>query len=99
MAMESSSSLLCSFTASRVSLISRDMSLNWELEVSDYRVTVARYMVLAVVVGSPPHELQINATVSTVIAFVFVGVSYGVSATITLAQRHQVLFLLHSIFV
>lgn len=59
---------------------------------------MARYMILAVVVGSPPQELQINATVSTIIAFVFVGASYGVSALITFAQRHQVLFLLHSIF-
>ena len=61
-------------------------------------VAVSRYMMLAVVVGSPPHELRINATVSTVTAFVFVGTSYGVSALIAFAQRHQTMFLLHSIF-
>lgn len=59
---------------------------------------MVRYMVLAVVVGSPAHELRINATVSTVTAFTFAGVSYGVSALIALAQRRQGLFLLHSIF-
>ncbi|KAJ5493745.1 hypothetical protein N7463_009832 [Penicillium fimorum] len=62
-------------------------------------VAVVRYMMLAVVVGSPPHELRINATVSTVTAFVFVGASYGVSALISFAQRHRMMFLLHSIFI
>ncbi|KAJ5788897.1 uncharacterized protein N7518_005908 [Penicillium psychrosexuale] len=62
-------------------------------------VQLIGYMMLAVVVGSPPHELRINATVSTVTAFVFVGTSYGVSALIAFAQRHQTMFLLHSIFI
>ncbi|CAG8908679.1 unnamed protein product [Penicillium egyptiacum] len=56
-------------------------------------------MMLAVVVGSPSHELRINATVSIVIAFVFVGASYGVSALIIFAQRHRIEFLLGSIFI
>lgn len=98
MAMEGGNSLLCSFTASRVSFIARDVSLTLKLEVSDYRVAGVRYMMLAVVVGSPPHELRINATVSTVTAFVFVGASYGVSALIAFTQRHRKPFLLHSIF-
>ncbi|KAJ5970259.1 uncharacterized protein N7479_000177 [Penicillium vulpinum] len=57
------------------------------------------YMMLAVIVGSPPHELRINPAVSTVTAFVFVGASYGVSALIILTQRHRMMFLLHSIFI
>ncbi|KAF9249825.1 hypothetical protein DTO013E5_8184 [Penicillium roqueforti] len=59
----------------------------------------SRYMMLAVVVGFLPHELRINATASTVTAFVFVGTSYDVSALIAFAQRHQTMFLLHSIFI
>ena len=55
-------------------------------------------MMLAVVVGSSPHELRINATVSIVTAFVFVSTSYGASALIAFAQRRQTMFLLHSIF-
>lgn len=72
--------------------------MTWELEVADYKPAVVRYMMLAVVVGSPRQELRINITVSTVTAFVFVGASYGVSALIAFAQRHRRLFLLHSIF-
>ncbi|KAJ5465665.1 hypothetical protein N7530_009452 [Penicillium desertorum] len=77
-----------------------DISRLWKVVAAFFAaLQLVGYMILAVIVGSPPHELQINATVSTVIAFVFVGASYGVSALITFAQRHQVLFLLHSIFI
>jgi hypothetical protein len=74
------------------------VTFTWELEIVNYRVALLRYMILAVVVSSPPHGLRINTTVSTVIGFVLVGASYGVSALIAFAQCHQMMFLLHSIF-
>ncbi|KAJ5409268.1 uncharacterized protein N7487_003627 [Penicillium crustosum] len=77
-----------------------DVSWLWKVIVACFAaLQLVGYMVLAVVVGSPAHELRINATVSTVTAFTFAGVSYGVSALIALAQRRQGLFLLHSIFI
>ncbi|KAJ5407447.1 hypothetical protein N7465_008731 [Penicillium sp. CMV-2018d] len=75
-----------------------DVSWLWKVLAACFAaLQLVGYMILAVVVGSPPHELRINATVSTVTAFVFVGVSYGASALIAFAQRHQRRFLLHSI--
>ncbi|CRL30384.1 unnamed protein product [Penicillium camemberti] len=77
-----------------------DVSWVWKVVVACFAaLQLVGYMILAVVVGSPPHELRINATVSTVTAFSFVGVSYGLSALIAFAQHHQRLFLLHSIFI
>ncbi|KAJ5693610.1 hypothetical protein N7536_004022 [Penicillium majusculum] len=67
-----------------------DVSWLWKVVVAcSAALQLVGYMILAVVVGSPAHELRINATVSTVTAFAFVGVSYGVSALIAFAQRHQ----------
>ncbi|OQD62665.1 hypothetical protein PENPOL_c011G02805 [Penicillium polonicum] len=77
-----------------------DISWLWKVIAACFAaLQLVGYMILAVVVGSPPHELRINATVSTVTAFVFVGVSYGASALIAFAQRHQRRFLLYSIFI
>ncbi|KAJ5207694.1 hypothetical protein N7449_002073 [Penicillium cf. viridicatum] len=77
-----------------------DVSWVWKVVAACFAaLQLVGYMILAVVVGSPPHELRINATVSTITAFVFVSASYGVSALIAFAQRHQRLFLLQSIFI
>ncbi|KAJ5945352.1 hypothetical protein N7516_005520 [Penicillium verrucosum] len=77
-----------------------DVSWLWKVVAACFAaLNLVGYMILAVVVGSPPHELRINATVSIVTAFVFVGMSYGVSGLIAFAQRHQKRFLLHSIFI
>ncbi|KAJ6137191.1 hypothetical protein N7471_003677 [Penicillium samsonianum] len=77
-----------------------DVSWLWKVVTACFAaLQLVGYMMLAVVVGSPPHELRINATVSTVTAFVFVGASYGVSALIAFAQRHRKPFLLRSIFI
>ncbi|KAJ5382295.1 hypothetical protein N7517_000206 [Penicillium concentricum] len=77
-----------------------DISLLWKVAAACFAaLQLIGYMMLAVVVGSPPHELRINATVSTVTAFVFVSASYGVSALISFAQRHRMIFLLNSIFI
>ncbi|KAJ5158106.1 uncharacterized protein N7500_007757 [Penicillium coprophilum] len=77
-----------------------DVSLLWKVVAACFAaLQLVGYMMVALVAGSPPHELRINATVSTVIAFVFVGAAYGVSALIFFAQRHQIFFLLQSIFI
>ncbi|KAJ5188027.1 hypothetical protein N7491_004350 [Penicillium cf. griseofulvum] len=76
------------------------VSLLWKVAAACFAaLQLVGYMILAVVVSSPPHELRINVTVSTVAGFVLVGASYGVSGLIALAQCHQMMFLLHSIFI
>ncbi|CAI7599503.1 unnamed protein product [Penicillium glandicola] len=77
-----------------------DVSWSWKVVAAFFAtLQLVGYMMLAVVVGSPPHELRINVTIFTVTAFVFVGASYGVSALIAFAKRHQMLFLVHSVFI
>jgi hypothetical protein len=56
------------------------------------------YVILAVAISNTQDTLRIDITASITCAFVFVGVSYILSALVVFRQRHQKLFLIHYVF-
>ncbi|KAJ5551931.1 hypothetical protein N7461_006629 [Penicillium sp. DV-2018c] len=72
----------------------------WKLTVAwCAALQLVGYMLLAVIIGTPAHELRIDGNASNVCAFAFIGISYGVSAIVAFTKRHQLRFLLHSVFI
>ncbi|KAJ5642908.1 uncharacterized protein N7484_005415 [Penicillium longicatenatum] len=62
------------------------------------KLSSSRYLMLAVVFGNSNESTHINETTTAVTALFFIGLAHASSVGIAFFQRHQRVFLLHSLF-